>query len=368
GSRQTGKTTLVQHILKNMNAAFLNFDVDVDKQRFAAAGKLEPSEAVKLFGNPKILVIDEAHRYPETGRIVKGWYDKHTEIKIILLGSSSLNILDQSAESLTGRNVKLHLPPLIFEEILQAQSWSSPQIPRKLFFRQFKEQVDSLVLSSIVYGGYPEAATTGNKEDYLLNLTSDFLLKDIFQLGLIKNPETIKRLLLLLAHQVGSEASISELANNLDTSRPTIEKYLDLLERTYVIFRLPAFSSNLRKEITKNQKIFCWDTGVRHALLKEFSLSPMRSDIGKLWENWVISEFAKKNLLSGNKANLYFWRTRDGSEIDLVIKHGGKLEAFEIKWSGARSRKGSPFTNRYNVPVIPINKDKIDIIHKYFPL
>ncbi len=164
---------------------------------------------------------------------------------------------------------------------------------------------------------------------------------------------------MLLSYQVGSEVSLSELAANLGISRVTVEKYIDLLERSFVIFRLPAFSSNLRKEIVKSTKIFFWDTGVRNALIKEFNFSTSRADIGLLWENWVIAEFAKKNLLEGQLNNLYFWRTMSGSEIDLVIKGSKTFKAYEIKWSKTKAVNSKAFTNRYNIPVERISKENI---------
>ena len=349
GARQVGKTTLVQHILKE-NAVFLNLDIEVDKNRLMSASSLAPKEALKNFGNPKFLVIDEAQRLTDAGRIVKGWHDAQLPVKIILLGSSSLNLLNQTAESLTGRNVKIFLPPLIFEEILGAQSWYSPEFTKSALYQNFSNQIQETLIQTIVFGSYPEAIASDDKKGYLLNLVSDYLLKDVLQIGLVKTPDLIKNLLMLLAHQVGSEVSVSELASNLKTTRVTVDRYLDLLEQTFVIFRLPAFSTNSRKEIAKNQKIYFWDTGVRNALINEFSLNPLRGDIGALWENWVIAEFGKQNALIGKRKNLYFWRARTGGEVDLVIKDGAKINAYEIKWS-KKSVSRQSFSLKYGAPV-----------------
>ncbi|MBI2264989.1 MAG: ATP-binding protein [Armatimonadetes bacterium] len=325
GARQVGKTTLIEHILRKKNSLILNFDIEVDKSRVSAASSLPPLEGMLALGNPSILVIDEAQRLPEAGKTVKGWYDARVPAKIILLGSSSLNLLDQAAESLTGRNEKVYLPPLTFEEVIRSRTWHSPRFTSEILKKNFSNQIQSILLQLIVYGSYPETILTSNKERYLINLASDYLLKDILQSSLVKSPELVKKLLMLVAYQAGSEVSINELASNLQISRQTVERYLELLERTFVIFRLPAFSKNQRKEIVKSTKIFFWDNGVRNALLKEFSLSPYRGDIGSLWENWVIAEFAKRNLLEDQRHNLYFWRTRDGSEVNLVIKTGTAL-------------------------------------------
>lgn len=351
GARQVGKTTLVQHVLKDSKAHFLNFDIEIDKQKFLAASNISPAEAIKSFGMPEVLVVDEAQRLVETGRIIKGWYDAKVPTKMVLLGSSSLNILSQSAESLTGRNIKLFLTPLLFKEILSSKDWYSPVFSWDKLQKQFSEQIKTTLLETLVFGSYPEAVITSEETQYLTNLVSDYLLKDILQLGLVKNPDVIKRLLMLLAHQVGSEVSVNELANNLNLSRITVDRYLDLLEQTFVIFRLPAFSTNPRKEIAKSSKIYFWDTGVRNALLNELSVNPLRSDIGSLWENWVVAEVAKENIQRELGRSLYFWRSRAGSEVDLVVKDGGKIKAFEIKWSPRQKVVTRAFRDRYGVGV-----------------
>lgn len=357
GARQVGKTTLVKHFLSNQKTVFLNLDIDIEKQRLKAAASLPPIDGLKIFGNPDILIIDEAQRLIETGKIIKGWYDAGLPFKFILLGSSSLNLLNQVSESLTGRNEKIFLPPLLFKEILAFQSWHSSAFSNAQLWRNFSAPIKEMLLQSLIFGGYPEAAATTDKQKFLLNLISDYLLKDVLQIGLIKTPELIKRLLMLLAHQIGSEASINELANNLNMSRATIERYLELLEQTFVIFRLPAFSANPRKEIAKSQKIYFWDTGVRNALLNEFSLNPLRSDIGALWENWIIAELAKINLLNGQRQNFYFWRSRAGSEVDLVIKKNEKLSAYEIKWQKKSLSFKTAFASLYKTEIELINGD-----------
>lgn len=350
GARQVGKTTLAKHLLTEKEAFFLNCDVQVDLMRLAAAGQIAPHEAHRSFGSPRYLVIDEAQRLPEVGRIVKGWYDSAIPCKIILLGSSSLNLLNATAEPLTGRNEKVILTPLTFREVLAAQAWYAPEYTDDVLRGQFSSQLNTTLLSTIVYGAYPEVLTTDDRDILLSNLASDYLLNDVVNLGLIKNPELIRRLLLLLAHQIGNEVSIQELSSTLSVARQTVERYLDLLEQTFVIFRLPAFSTNPRKEIAKSKKIYFWDTGIRNALLKEFSQSPYRSDRGVLWENWVIAEFAKHAMIEGQKQSLYFWRARSGSEVDLIVKEGEKIYAYEIKWTEQTIRSRT-FNETYHVPI-----------------
>jgi len=354
GARQVGKTTLIKHFLQDKKAVFVNLDIESEKAKFIALSSLSPAEAMKGFGEPDFLVVDEAQRLKDASRIVKGWHDFGILTKVILLGSSSMNLLNQSAEALTGRNEKIFLPQLNFYEIISAQSWYSEQFSPEKLVENFPKQVNGVLLQSVIYGSYPGIVLSLDKESLLLNLASDYLLKDILQIGVLKDTEKLSKLLMLLAHQVGSEASVNELATNLGISRLTVEKYLELLEETFVIFRLPAFSTNQRKEISKNKKIYFWDNGIRNAILKEFSFSPMRSDIGKLWENWVISEFAKKDLLSGKKSNMYFWRSKSGSEVDLVVKENDKISAFEIKWNGDKISKKA-FENIYKTKVKLIN-------------
>jgi predicted AAA+ superfamily ATPase len=356
GARQVGKTTLVEHVLAGRKARFLNFDIDVDKQRFLAAAALTPADGLKSLGDPDVLVVDEAQRLPEAARIVKGWYDTRLPVKILLLGSSSLDLLDHTAESLTGRNEKVRLPPLTFEEALRAKEWYADTYSPAVLREQFAAPLRVSLLQSLAFGAYPEVVLAEDKPRLLRELSSDYLWKDILQTGLVKSPDLIKRLLTLLAHQVGNEVSTHELATQLQMARPTVERYLDLLEQTYVIFRLPSFSTNQRKEITRSKKVFFWDTGIRNALLNAFSAEELRPDIGALWENWVIAEAAKHNLLRAAGGELFFWRTRAQSEVDLVVRTGGRLRAFEIKWR-ARRPTGRAFHAQYGVDVQSISAD-----------
>lgn len=360
GPRQIGKTTLVEPIVREQGGLLLNCDIRPDRARLLAAASLTPSEAISLLGAPKILAINEAQNVPEVGRIAKGWHDTEVPTTIILLGSSNLDLLDRAAEPLTGRNEEIYLPPVTFEEILSTESWFSKSLTAEQVHEHFADQIHTLLMRQMVFGSYPEAITTHDKEHYLLNLTSDYLLRDVLENGLVRSPRAIRDLLTMLAHQTGSEVSINELSNQLNLARNTIESYLALLERTYVIFRLRAFSANQRKEISKSSKIYFWDTGIRNALLKEFSLSPQRSDIGALFENWIVAEMAKRNVLDGDRNSLYFWRRTDGSEVDLIIKGTNRFDAYEIKWSSTNRKRGSHgFTRLYDTPIQVITKNNI---------
>ena len=353
GARQTGKTTLLKHIFSGKKTAYLNLDVIADRVKFESSAVIEASSAMKLLGNPEIIVIDEAQRMPEAGRIVKGWFDYQVPQKIVLSGSSSLDLLNQSAESLTGRNIKIYTTPFLFREILNVQDPMVSNSPAN-----FKKQVDVILRTLVVYGSYPETYKLAEKEEYLSRLVSDYLLKDILQFDLVKNSQLIGKMLLLLAYQVGSIVSLNEIANSLGISRITVMKYIDLLEKIFVIFRLPAYSTNPRKEIAKSEKIYFWDNGVRNALIGSFSDAlEQRDDLGKLWENWVISEYAKRSLIEYDMKRLYFWRSYSGSEVDLIVKNvkDGSIKGYEIKWSNKKISK--TFTKRYGISIEVINKE-----------
>ncbi len=357
GARQVGKTTLVREALKSKKMLMLNFDVPFDIARFKAAAVLPPPDGLKSLGSPDYLVIDEAQREPDTARVVKGWYDVNLPVKIVLLGSSSLNLLSRTTESLTGRNRKIQLPPFTLGESLAAESWYRKEYTMQVIEECFAPQFRVTLLKSMVFGSYPEIVTCDDKIGLLRELSGDYLWKDVLQLGLIKTPDLIRRLLIMLAHQAGSEVSVNELSRQLQMARQTVERYLDLLEQTFVIFRLPAFSTNPRKEIAKSKKIFFWDTGIRNVVLNAFDLNENRPDIGNLFENYLIAEIAKRNLLSENPVELFFWRTVSKSEVDLVMKKGPELKPYEIKW-GRKKGKSIAFENEYGIPIQTLSSDK----------
>ena len=354
GARQVGKTTLIQHALPAVDTAYLNLDIDVDKARLKAVSALPPQQAAAALASDKpIIAIDEAQRWEGVGRLVKGWIDSGLNKQVVLLGSSSLDLLDSSVESLTGRNVKLYLPALLFTEVLAHQPWYMTALGERQWQEHFQAQVRALVFEHLVYGLYPEAVTTPRKRAYLQNLAQDYVLKDILQLGLTRTPETLRRLLQLLAYQIGREVSLSELATNLGVARGTVERYVQLLEDTFVIFRLTAFSRNLRNEISKSVKYYFWDVGIRNAVINQFDTDSMRSDIGMLWENFVVAEFAKHNALTGWTQNLFFWRTTDQSEVDLVVQENASIIGYEMKVNPPRDRRtrARSFSESYGAPV-----------------
>jgi len=243
------------------------------------------------------------------------------------------------------------------QEALQAEGWYRPEYTLPIIEEHFAAQFRVFLLKSMVFGGYPEVVVSDDKIKLLRELSVDYLWRNILQGGLVKTPDMLRRLLTLLAHQAGSEVSVNELAQQLGMARSTVDRYLDLLEETFVLFRLPTYSTNPRKEIIKNKKIFFWDTGIRNALLNAFDLNENRPDIGNLFENYLVAETAKRNLLDPQPAELYFWRNKDKAEVDLVIKRGELLEPYEIKWGKKRAGR-TAFQNAYGVPVKTVTSTK----------
>jgi hypothetical protein len=291
-----------------------------------------------LFGSSKIICLDEAQKVMNIGSILKLIHDELPVYKIIATGSSSFELANKIVEPLTGRNIKFRIYPLSISELEMKNGW--------LWVLNSLNQL-------LVYGNYPGLIEldSRDKELKLSELTADYLYQDILVYESIRHPAVIRNLLKALALQVGSQVSVNELSGLLGLSRPTVEKYLDLLEKSFVVFRLPSFSRNLRNEIRKNQKFYFYDNGILNALTGNFSSVQNRSDIGALWENFCVSERMKqRNTGVQGIVNMYFWRTYDGAEIDLVEESGGTLKAFEFKWN-IKKKPSMPdsFSQSYNV-------------------
>lgn len=360
GARQVGKTTLVEHLLTAQRGALLNMDIEVDRARLLSASKLEPNEAVRSLGAGDVLVIDEAQRVETIGRICKGWYDAHVPTKIILLGSSSATLLDSAAAELTGRNEKLWLTPLLFQEVLRQQRWFTASLPAQQLHQDFPDQLRSLLLHQLVFGSYPEAFMAAKPKPYLTNLSSDYLLKDIFTESLVRSPEDVRRLLLVLASELGNTVSIAQLATHLHLSRQTVQRYLELLEGIFVIFSLPAYYTDPLNEVTKSHKYYFWDTGVKNALQREWVITEQRrSDIDALWENWVVAEIVKQKYTAGREEDLFFWRSRNNSTVDLVVKQGTTLHAFDINYDVGATSLSRSFENTYDTKPLIIHPNNI---------
>lgn len=318
GARQVGKSTLIK---------MLPFDKEIetlwlDGENADVHLLLENANSERLkqiAGNHKVIVIDEAQKINSIGSILKLFSDYHKEIQVIASGSSSFELRNSLNEPLTGRKFEFNLFPISFQEMVNHTDllMEIRQLPQRLR-----------------YGYYPEIVTgIGNEERLLKFLSESYLYKDIFLFKGIKKPEKILELLKLLAWQIGSEVNYNELSKTLKIDNQTIESYVNMLEQAFVIYKLNAFNTNQRKELKKSKKIYFNDLGIRNALINDFRPIEIRNDNGALFENFVINEFRKQNEYQQVYANLYFWRTTDQKEIDLIIEKNGMLHTFEIKWN-----------------------------------
>lgn len=323
GPRQAGKTTIIKALIKELpqfKTVFLNGD-DVRVQN----GLSEPDlDKIRAFtGNFDLLVIDEAQRIANIGLSIKLLYDAQPR-PVLLSGSSSLDLSDRLSEPLTGRASIFTLYPLALEEI--------PVLPPQSFVSRLEE--------FLLYGSYPKVHTLEGdeaKQNYLFDVINTYLYKDVLTVSTIRKPKKILDLLSLLALQIGGEVAVAELAQNLALSRPIVEKYLDILEKMFVVVNLRGFSRNLRKEVSKTSKYYFVDLGIRNALINNFNPLKIRSDAGVLFENYCIIEKIKHYYNRRLTPNLYFWRTHDQKELDLIEEKDGRLWAYEFKWSNVRS-------------------------------
>lgn len=319
GPRQVGKTTLVKALLKDRpNVLSVNADLLAYNEVFSSRDLRKMQEVI---GNKTTLFIDEAQNIKDIGINLKILHDEMPDLKIIATGSSSFELAEHIREPLTGRTKTYRLFPVSAEEIIQHSS---------VF--EFKNQLESLLL----YGAYPEILTTpgiADKIDRLNELSSAYLYKDILQLSGIKYADKIRKMLQMLALQIGSTVSLNEIGKALGMSHETVSNYIDLLEKGFVVFRLGGYSNNLRKEITKMNKIFFYDLGVRNNLINNFNPLGVRTDTGGLWENFLILERMKRIQYARQSVNTYFWRTYTGVEVDYVEEANGTLSGFEMKWN-----------------------------------
>lgn len=332
GARQVGKTTMLQNLLKNRNDyRWLNAD-EHDVQTFF--DKPSSTRFKKEFGGLKILVIDEAQRIEDIGVKLKLITDQIPELQLIVSGSSSFELANKINEPLTGRKYEYMLFPLSMEEMVNKHGIMEEQ--RLLHHR-------------IIYGYYPEVATASGNERELLKLISDsYFYKDILTWNKIQKSDKLIRLLQALAFQVGNQVSYQEIGRKIGLNNDTVEKYISMLEQSFIIFRLGTYSRNLRTELTKTRKIYFYDNGIRNALIANFQEIELRQDIGALWENFAIAE--RQKYLSNNNVwcNQYFWRTKAQQEVDFLEESNGELNAYEFKWNpNSKGKITKAFTNAY---------------------
>ncbi|MBU0974897.1 ATP-binding protein [Patescibacteria group bacterium] len=351
GARRVGKTTLLKNILEqvsleNKKVSFLNCDDLEIRTKFS---DISLSALKNLFSDTDLIIFDEAQRIKNIGITLKMIVDEMPDKRLIATGSSSLELANEVSESLTGRKKTFYLFPISFLELKSHQDEN--------YFAS-SENLDQ----ALRFGSYPEIfkmSTQQEKEEYLLELTTDYLYKDALEYQDIRNPEQLRKLLTALALQISQEVSLPELANTVGIDQKTVMRYLDLLEKSFVIFRLPALSRNIRKEISKSRKIYFYDLGIRNALIKNFNTYDLRQDRGHVWENFLVSERKKRDIYLKESKNYYFWRTYDQKEIDLVEEQSGKMTGFEFKWSKEEFKKPLEFLHAYpNSEVSLVNKNQ----------
>lgn len=332
GPRQVGKTTLINAIRNNAEHAsvYLNCDEpDIRRQ----LTDVTSTNLQMLIGANKLIMIDEAQRVKNIGLTLKLLVDQFPDVQVVATGSSSLDLSNEISEPLTGRKHEFQLYPLSLRELSQKYS---------------RIEIQRLLEKRIVMGMYPEIEEKPDEDDYLLrSLASDYLFRDVLQYQDIRKPELLEKLITALALQIGSEVSYNELSNTLGINKQTVMNYIQLLEKGFVIFRLRPFSRNLRNELTTKRKIYFYDTGIRNALINHFNPLNLRQDTGALWENFMLCERIKWLSNAGIAVNRYFWRTHQGSEIDLIEEREGKLTGFEFKWKPTRWRPPKLFLDTY---------------------
>ena len=330
GARQVGKTTLFEQLTASDNTLFLNCDNYDDKA--SLEGKTS-TELRNLVGDYKMVVIDEAQRTRDIGLTLKMIVDLKLPTQILATGSSSLVLSEGINEPATGRLFEYQLFPFSLAEMASHTS---------------RREEQRMLEQRMIFGLYPEVVTHPTEARHILtNLTNNYLYRDLLEYRGVKKPSVLQKLVRALALQVGSEVSYNELSNLLGIDKATVESYIDLLEKCFVVFRLSSYSRNLRTEIKKSKKIYFYDNGIRNALISNFSPLESRSDTGQLWENLMVSERVKHNSYSRNYAQMYFWRTHQQQEVDLIEEKDGHLAAYEFKWGKAKAKLPKIFTENY---------------------
>lgn len=350
GARRTGKTFLMERIrnrLKDNQVLMVQGD-NLDVAEILSSQRL--SVLQQFTSGYAYLFIDEAQKIPNIGNSLKLIVDTIPDLKIFVTGSSAFDLKNKVGEPLTGRNRYFYLYPIAQKEL-------------KEDFLQSKQNLES----RLIYGSYPQVITAeydNQRKDILESIKNGVLLRDLLELDNIKDSIFIMSLLRLIAFQIGNDVSQSELANTLGVSKNTVARYLELLEKCYIIFSLQSLSRNLRKEISKSRRYFFWDNGIRNVIVSNFNRLTLRDDIGRLWENYCISERMKRNQYVSKRPNYYFWRTYDQAEIDLIEEADGKLNAFEFKWKEKKTKPPRAFINTYQESIFTLihNNNYLDFI------
>jgi predicted AAA+ superfamily ATPase len=334
GARQVGKTTMLKQLVNKTGLPFVFLNCDEANVR-ATLTDISIERLKSIIGSNKFIFIDEAQRVTNIGLTLKLVVDNFTDVQLLVTGSSSLDLAAGIKESLTGRKFEYHLFPFSVAELVDDTN--------VLIEEQALEK-------RLIYGTYPDAINyPGEEKELLLNLANSYLFKDILSLTGIRKPLQLEKLVQALALQIGNEVSYAELGQMIEADKLTVERYIDLLEQCFVVFRLGAYSSNLRNEIKKSKKIYFYDTGIRNAVIENFSMLGLRQDAGQLFENYIVSEYIKASNNKRKHAKYYFWRSFQQQEIDLIEEIDGKINAIEIKWNeNKKVRFPSTFLDAYS--------------------
>ncbi|UFH52980.1 ATP-binding protein [Spirosoma sp. KNUC1025] len=334
GTRRVGKTFLLRRLVSEVSYSYIWLEgEDYDTHQVLAERTVAAYR--RLIGEAELLIIDEAQAIPNIGQILKLFVDQLTHLRIVVTGSSAFDLLNLSGEPLTGRAFFHQLHPIAQSELTR---YENPLQTRQ----QLEER--------LVLGSYPELfslATSAQRERYLRELINTYLLKDIISFEGIRNSSKVKDLLRLVAFQIGKEVSLEELGRQLHLSKNTVEKYLDLFTKVFILVKVGGFSRNLRKEVTKSSRWYFLDNGVRNALLADLKPLSLRQDVGELWENYLIAERIKKNQAEQRWVDYFFWRTYDQQEIDWIEVENNQIRAYEFKWKADRIKPPKAFVDAY---------------------
>ena len=326
GARQVGKSTLIDTIFHDKTDILWMTGDDLDVQELFS--QMTSTRLKALLGTTKVLIIDEAQRIPDIGLRLKLITDQIKDVQVIATGSSSFELASKVNESLAGRKREFRMYPVSFSEMV-----SHTNLLEEL----------RLIPHRMIYGYYPEVVSNpGNEPVILKELSDSFLYKDILSFESINKPDKIVRLLKALAFQIGSQVSYNEIAQLIGLDSKTVERYIDILEKSYIIFRLGSFSRNLRNELKASRKIYFWDLGIRNLLIGNLAQVENRTDAGALWENFIIAERLKRNSYNGSIAQYWFWRTQQQKEIDYLEEVDGQLDAYEFKWNDKKANVRVP--------------------------
>lgn len=340
GARQVGKTTLINSILNEYDFLFLDADDPIVRNLLTNPN----TEQIKtIIGDKKLVFIDEAQRISGIGLTLKIITDQLKDVQLFVSGSSSFDLGNELNEPLTGRKWEFEMFPISWEEF-----------ENNVGFLKSEQQIENRLL----YGFYPEVINhQGKEKEVLKNLVNSYLYRDVLAFSEIRKPEVLEKLLQSLAFQMGSEVNYNEIAQIVGINKLTVQKYIEILEKGYIVFRLGSFGRNLRNEIKQSRKIYFYDNGVRNMILGNFNPINLRIDKGALWENFLVSERRKQNLNKDTFSKMYFWRTKQQQEIDFVEEKDGQITAFEFKWNKKNVKFPQSFIEEYQAQSLLISRE-----------